>query len=190
MGASADRFYSEERWGNWLQRLREADLGEEEELARLLFNLQNDVAIAIAKIISASDEGELDEAGARGELTAIRDLVLADPDLDNEEAAMLIDGIQTSLVCVLLAAEQYLAAGADDDAGVEELLSAAAEAEAEGEFDRALELSARAGTRVIDGEDLDAAALGELDYFVTEWVTGLDSLQGALSDPEVVEEGE
>ena len=50
---------------------------------------------------------------------------------------------------------------------------------------------ARAGTRIVDGDELDIALVEDLEYgLVSEWVNGLDSLQSAMSDPEVVEEDE
>jgi hypothetical protein len=45
------------------------------------------------------------------------------------------------------------------------------------------------GTRIVDGDELDIAPVEDLEYgLVSEWVNGLDSLQSAMSDPEVVEE--
>jgi hypothetical protein len=198
MSTPAEEFYSEERWQNWLDRLRESDLDpEEEESARLLLNLQDDVAIAIAKIIRAyeGDVGEedalseLDEEGAIEELADLREIVLAEPDLEDEETAILLDGVQTSLVSAIYAAEQYVTEGVAADASITEYLRAAADAEAEEEFDRALGLVAAAGTRVIDGEELDISVAEDLEYgLVIEWINGLDSLQSAVSDPEVIEE--
>jgi hypothetical protein len=198
MSAPGGEFYSEERWGNWLDRLRESDLDpENEDSARLLLNLQDDVAIAVAKIIRAY-EGEIDEEdalpeldgeGALEELADIREIVLADPDIADEETAILLDGVQTSLVSVIYAAEQYVAEGVADDASIEEYVHAAVDAESEEEFDRALGLVAAAGTRVIDGENLDMALAEDIEYgLVTEWLNGLDSLQSAVSDPEVIED--
>jgi len=198
MSTPAEEFYSEERWQNWLDRLRESDLDpEEEESARLLLNLQDDVAIAIAKIIRAYEGdveeedalSELDEEGAIEELADLRAVVLAEADIDDEETAILLDGVQTSLVSAIYAAEQYVAEGVAADASITEYLRAAAEAEDAEEFDRALGLVAAAGTRVIDGEELDMSVAEELEYgLVTEWINGLDSLQSAVSDPEVIEE--
>jgi hypothetical protein len=198
MSTPAEEFYSEERWQNWLDRLRESDLDpEEEESARLLLNLQDDVAIAIAKIIRAyeGDVGEedalseLDEEGAIEELADLREIVLAEPDLEDEETAILLDGVQTSLVSAIYAAEQYVTEGVAADASITEYLRAATDAEAEEEFDRALGLVAAAGTRVIDGEELDISVAEDLEYgLVIEWINGLDSLQSAVSDPEVIEE--
>ena len=198
MSTPAEEFYSEERWQNWLDRLRESDLDpEEEESARLLLNLQDDVAIAIAKIIRAYEGdveeedalSELDEEGAIEELADLRAVVLAEADIEDEETAILLDGVQTSLVSAIYAAEQYVAEGVAADASITEYLRAAAEAEDAEEFDRALGLVAAAGTRVIDGEELDMSVAEELEYgLVTEWINGLDSLQSAVSDPEVIEE--
>jgi hypothetical protein len=190
MSDPVEEFYSDERWQNWLDRLRDEDLDpEDEESARLLLNLQDDVAIAVAKIVTSYDDGDIDAERAAEELADIRETVLAEPDIADEDTAMLLDGVQTSLVCVFYAAEQYVADGVADEADVEGYVRAAADAEAEDDLDRALGLAACAGTRIIDGEGLDMAVAEDIEYgLVTEWVNGLDSLQSALADPEVVEE--
>ncbi len=190
MSAPDEEFYSEERWANWLERIREEPLDpEDEDSARLLLNLQDDIAIAVAKILRARDD-ELTDEDALDELTEIREVVLDETGIEDEETAMLVDGVQTSLVAVFLAAEQYISEGVADDASIDEFLGAAAESEAADDFDQALGLVAAAGTRIIgDDEELDMEITEDLEYgLVTEWINGLDSLQNALSDPEVVEE--
>jgi len=190
MSAPEEEFYSEERWQNWLDRLREEDLDpEDEDSARLLLNLQDDVAIAVAKILKAYDDDELGQDEGMDELADIREVVLAEPAFDDEDKLMLVDGVQTSLVAVFYSAEQYVADGPADEASVEEYVHAAVDAESEEDLDRALGLVAAGGTRVIDGDDLDMTVLDDVEYgLVTEWVNGLDSLQSALSDPEVIED--
>lgn len=190
MSAPEEEFYSEERWQNWLDRLRDEDIDpEDEDSARLLLNLQDDVAIAVAKILKAYDGDDIDQEEALEELADIREVVLSEPDFEDEDKVMLVDGVQTSLVCVFYSAEQYLADGVADEATIEEYVDAAVEAEAADDLDRALGLTACVGTRIIDGEDLDMGVLDDVEYgLVTEWVNGLDSLQSALSDPEVIED--
>jgi hypothetical protein len=101
---------------------------------------------------------------------------------------MLIDGVQTSLVPVFYAAEEYVVGGVVEG-DVTEFVRAAADAEAEDDLDAALGYVVQAGTRVIDGEQLDIDLVEDLEYgLVSEWVNGLDSLQSAIEDPEVVEE--
>ncbi|WP_232686115.1 DUF2150 family protein [Halobacterium zhouii] len=190
MSAPEEEFYSEERWQNWLDRLADEEIDpEEEDSARLLLNLQDDVAIAVAKIIAAYDDGDIDDEEALEELADIREVVLAESDFADEDKLMLVDGVQTSLVCVFYSAEQYIADGVAEETSLAEYVHAAADAEAEEDFDRALGLTACAGTQVIDGEELDMELVEDLEYgLVTEWVNGLDSLQSALSDPEVIED--
>jgi hypothetical protein len=187
-----DTFYTEDRWQNWIGRVAEEELDpENEDSARLLLNLQDDAAIAVAKIINAYDDGRLDEEEAIDELAGIRDIVLDDVDLEDEEKRMLVDGVQTSLVCVFYAAEEFIAAGPAEDGTVEEYVHAAADAEANEDLDAALGYLVQAGTRIIDGNELDIALVEDLEYgLVSEWVNGLDSLQSAMSDPEVVEADE
>jgi hypothetical protein len=185
-----DTFYTEDRWQNWIGRVAEEDLDpENEDSARLLLNLQDDAAIAVAKIVNAYEDGRLDEEGAVEELTGVREIVLDEVELEDEEKRMLVDGVQTSLVCVFYAAEEYIAAGAAEDGTIEEYVHAAADAEANEDLDAALGYLVQAGTRIIDGDELDIEMVEDLEYgLVSEWVNGLDSLQSAMSDPEVVEE--
>ena len=192
MSEPPQEFYSEDRWNNWVDRIRDEEIDpEDEDSARLLLNLQDDAAIAVAKVVSAYDEGQLDQEEALEEIADIRDIVLSEVEFEDEEKLMLIDGVQTSLVCVFYAAEEFVADGPADDASVEEYVRAAADAEAEEDVDAALGYVAQAGTLIIDGRELDISLAEEVDYgLVTEWVNGLDSLQSAMSDPEVVEEDE
>ncbi|PSP81395.1 DUF2150 domain-containing protein [Halobacteriales archaeon QS_1_68_20] len=190
MSAPPGGFYSEERWENWLERIRDEELDpEDEDSARLLLNLQDDAAIAVAKILKAHESGDLDDEEAMDELADIREVVLAEVEFEDEEKAMLIDGVQTSLVPVFVAAEEFLTNGPAEDAAPTEYVRAAADAEAEDDPENALGCCAQAGTLIIAGETLDVEVAEELEYgLVAEWVNGLDSLQRALEDPEVVEE--
>ncbi len=190
MSDPEETFYTEERWQNWLQRVEEEDLDpEEEESARLLLNLQDDAAIAIAKIIRAHGDGQLSEEEATEEIGGVRDIVLEEVEMDDEEALMLIDGVQTRLVCVFYAAEEYVVGGTPDEGTVGEYVEAAADAEAGEDMDAALGYLVQAGTLIVDGAELPMDLVEDLEYgLVSEWVNGLDSLQKAMADPEVVEE--
>jgi len=182
-------YYTEERWQNWLDRLRAENLdAEEEESARLLLNLQDDTAIAVAKILTDYDDSTIDEERALTELTDIHEVVLGEVEFDDEEAGMLLDGVQTSLLCVLYAAQEFVAEGPAEGT-IRGYIEAATAAEEEEDLESALGYCVQAGTLVIDGQALDLEMAEELDFgLVAEWVNGLDSLQTAMSDPEFVEE--
>ena len=186
---AVETFYTDDRWQNWLDRLKEEDIDpENEDSARLLLNLQDDAAIAVVKVLAAFDESRIDDERAVDELGKIRDIVLAEVAFDDEDKIMLIDGVQTSLIPVFYAAEEYVVGGVVEG-DVTEFVHAAADAEAEEDLDAALGYIVQAGTRIIDGESLDIELVEELEYgLVSEWVNGLDSLQSAIEDPEVVEE--
>ena len=95
MSTPPGEYYTEERWNNWLDRLREEDIDpDNEDSARLLLNLQDDTAIAVAKIVAEYDGGELGEEPALEELARVRDIVLSEVEFDDEEKLMLIDGVQ------------------------------------------------------------------------------------------------
>ena len=62
MSTPPGEYYTQERWTNWLDRIEEEELDpENEDSARLLLNLQDDAAIAIAKIVSAYEDDRLDD---------------------------------------------------------------------------------------------------------------------------------
>lgn len=108
---------------------------------------------------------------------------------EDEATALLVDGVQTSLVCVLAAAEAYVTDGPPAEGSVEAYIRAAADAEATEDLDAALGYCIQAGTLVIDGADLTLDVIEDLDYgVVVEWVNGLDSLQAALAEPEVIDD--
>ena len=190
MSPSPGEFYTTERWQNWIDRIEDEELDpENEDSARLLLNLQDDAAIAITRVVGAYDDGELEEQEAREELASIQEIVLADADITDEEKAMLIDGVQTSLICVFYAADEYVAEGPADDASIDEYVRAARDAEAEEDVEAALGYCAQAGTLLLDGQQLDMSVAEDIEYgLVAEWINGLDSLQSATRDPEVIEE--
>ena len=192
MSNEPGEYYTAERWQNWIGRLREEDIDpEEEDSARLLLNLQDDTAIAVAKIITDYEDGVIDDERALSELEDIQQVVLSEVEFDNEEKEMLIDGVQTSLMCVFYAAEEFVVGGPAEDGTIEEYVQAAGDAEDSEELDAALGYCVQAGTLVIDGQEMDMAVTEDLDFgLVAEWVNGIDSLQTAMRDPEVVEEDE
>ncbi|MFB6128910.1 MAG: DUF2150 family protein, partial [Halorhabdus sp.] len=182
MSAPPGEYYTAERWQNWIERIESEDIDpEQEDSARLLLNLQDDTAIAVAKIVTDYDDGELEAEQALEELEGVREIVLDDIDIDDEEKLMVLDGVQTSLVCVFYAAEEYVAGGVAE-ASVADLIQAASDAEAEENMDAALGYCAQAGTRIIaDEEELPRELVDDLEFgLVAEWVNGLDSLQTAM----------
>ncbi|CCQ35811.1 DUF2150 family protein [Natronomonas moolapensis 8.8.11] len=193
MSSPPDEYYTDERWNNWVDRLREEEIDpESDDSARLFFNLLDDATIAIAKVVTDYEDGEIDADAAAEELGRIREIVLSEVEIDEEEKLTLVDGIQTSLVCAFYTAEEYIVGGPADEGTVEEHLRAAAAAETDEEdLDTALAHCVQAGTLIVEGAELGMDVAEEIEYgLVADWVNGLDSLGRALADPEVVEEDE
>ena len=188
-----ETFYSEDRWQNWLTRVEDEELDpESEDFARLYFNLQNDTTIAIAKVISAFKEERVDEETTLEKLGFINEVVMAEPAFDDgsEEALLLIDSVQTSLVPVFYAAEEFVIGGPVDEYSIAECVDAAiAAARDEEDVDAALAYLVQAGTQILAGGEFDGSEVDEIEsWIVSEWLNGLDSLQDAFADPEVIDE--
>jgi len=190
MSSQPGEYYTPDRWQNWLDRVDEADVDpSDDDSAQLLWNMQDDTAIAVAKVITDYDDDVLDEETALGELEDMREIVLEEPAFDDEEKLMLVDSVQTSLVCVFYAAEEYIVGGVVEDGDLQGYFSAAVDAESGDDLDAALSYCVQAGTLVVDGAEFDPAVAEDLEPgLVVQWVNGLDSLQNAMRDPEVVEE--
>ena len=55
--------------------------------------------------------------------------------------------------------------------------------------DAALAYLVQAGTQIIDSGQFDGSEVDEIEsWIVSEWLNGLDSLQDAFADPEVIDE--
>jgi hypothetical protein len=191
MTDAEETYYTDERWQNWLSRVAEEELDpESEESARLLFNMQDDAAIAVVKVLSAYKEDRIDDDEALEELRDIGEIVLSEVDFESEEKLMLVEGVQMSLRCVFAAAEEYVAGGPAPEGTIPEHIDAAVAAEEGEDLDTAFAHTVQAGTLVIEDEEkLDVTVLEDIEYgLVSDWVSGLDSLQSALADPEVIEE--
>jgi len=191
MSAPEDEFYTAERWQNWLERLEEEEIDlEDEDTARLRLNLLDDAVIAVAKIVTAYEDGVLDEDQAVDELAGVSEIVLSDVEFGDEDTTVLVEAVQNALHCVFYSAEEYVAGGATEGV-VEEYVTAAVEAENDEDLEKALRLCVQAGTLIIDGQELDRGAVADVEYgYVADWVDGLDSLEEAMGDPEVIEEEE
>ena len=72
---------------------------------------------------------------------------------------------------------------------MDELNAAIETATAEEEVDATLAYLIQAGTQIIDGAEFDGSEVDEVEsWIVSEWLNGLDSLQDAFADPEVIDE--
>lgn len=190
MSDPEETFYTEDRWDNWLDRVSEESLDpEDEDSARILLNMQDDTALAVAKVVRAVQNDRIDEDRAIAEIDDIARVVLEPVSFDEEEKEMLTTGVQRSLECVFHAAREFVVGGAAEEGTVTEYIQAAQEAENADDPEAALGYVVQAGTLVIDGEDLPAELGEDLEFgLVSEWFNGLDSLSSALADPEVIEE--
>jgi len=91
---------------------------------------------------------------------------------------------------VFYAAEEFVIGGPVDEYSIAECVDAAiAAARDEEDVDAALAYLVQAGTQIIDGGEFDGSEVDEIEsWIVSEWLNGLDSLQDAFADPEVIDE--
>ncbi|MFB6283448.1 MAG: DUF2150 family protein [Halobacteria archaeon] len=192
-GLSPDEnYYKEERWNNWIDRIRENEFDpEDEDSMMLFFNLQDDITIACVNILDLFKDGIIDEERCLDEIMKVRDTIMQEVNLGDEDKMLMLEGVRTSLVAVIASCEAYLRNGApEDDSDVESYVLEAVDAEQEKKMDEALGYVSEAGAKIIDGEDFEIANVDdEIDYgFVEETVNGLVSLEDAIGKPETIKE--
>jgi hypothetical protein len=180
-------FYSNERWNNWINQVKESgfELKEDDEDAgksgEIFVNMEDDIILACLKVIAKFDGKELSPDGAFDALTEIRDVVLIPIDPISESIDLMIDSLQTSLIGVFASCEYYIDKGADNSVDLVELVKNAISSEENNDPGTALSYIAALGANVLKGAEISDEMIEDLPYgLVAEWMDGLDSLAVAM----------
>ncbi len=180
-------FYTQKRWGNWLERAKESgfQIKESEEEAgkesAVFVNMVDDVILACLKVTARFEKGMLSREKALEILAEIRDIVLAEVEPISEDIDLMIESVQTSLMGALVAFESYIMGDYDEEANIEELIKLAIEAEASDNLELALDYTAQCGALVLKGKSLPEEVMADLPYgIVAEWLDGIDSISAAV----------
>jgi hypothetical protein len=180
-------FYTQKRWGNWLERAKESgfQIKESEEEAgkesAVFVNMVDDVILACLKVTARFEKGMLSREKALEILAEIRDIVLAEVEPISEDIDLMIESVQTSLMGALVAFESYIMGDYDEEANIEELIKLAIEAEASDNLELALDYTAQCGALVLKGKSLPEEVMADLPYgIVAEWLDGIDSISAAM----------
>ncbi|TGC11384.1 DUF2150 family protein [Methanolobus halotolerans] len=190
-------FYTEERWTNWLNQVKQSDFKFEEseepqgKEGAIFVNMEDDIILACLKIIAKYDRGQISADNAMQMLSRIRDIALAEVEPISEDADLMIDSLQTSLIGSFAACECYLTSDYDEKDSVDDLVKVALEAEGSDDIEIALATVAEIGALVLKGNDLSDKTLEEVPYgLVAEWLDGIESISAAMVGSDSYKEDE
>jgi hypothetical protein len=171
-------FYSEARFGNWINRIAETELKEEEPESFAVFDqMLEDVVIACLNMIRAVKEREIKKADAIKEIEKIMG-ILPNSDFGDELKNELFQFTMESVRAVLQSFKLYFE-GKTSMKSFEALLNDALMSEKKGDYGAALEAVAKMGVKVIKGEQLPDLEIPE-DSAIISWIDGIDAINSVL----------
>lgn len=175
-------YYTEERWNNWITRVRESGFSltdpKNASDITIFVNMEEDVVLACLKVVNRFEKGKLSAEEALDIIKHIEAITLARVEPISEDIDMMIQSIQSALVGVFGSCQCYIE-GKYEPGPIGDLIERAVEAENRGEEEVALGLVSQAGAKILAGQPFEFNQ--ELPPgCLAEWIDGLDSLSAAM----------
>ena len=184
-------FYSQERWNNWINQVKESKFKFDptaEGLGRegiVFLDMEEDVILALCKVTGKLQLGSITKEDAAINIQNMKEIVLAkvEEPLDEDKEGMIVS-VQSSLVGAFAAAECFAEGDFDPKQKIDELIINAAKAEESEDMDKVFELMGKAGALVLAGKKFDSDKVMDKippESFVAEGVDGLDTITAVLA---------
>lgn len=175
-------FYTEERWQNWINKVKESGFKlDDQEKGAVFVYMEDDVVLACLKVIAKYDKNHLSAEDALKNLYDIKEIVLKKVEPVNEDIDMMIESVQLSLMGVFASCECYVEKAFEKVKSLDKLIKGAVEAEKEENMGAALGNIAEIGANILAGGKLGEKALDDVpEGLVAEWLDGIDSISAAM----------
>ncbi len=178
-----EEFYTEKRWLNWMNKVKDSNfkLTEEDDKnsGAVFIYIMDDVVLACLKVIARCEHAVITPEGALAEITAIRSIVFAENESMGEDADLMLESLKTSLAAVFVSSQRYIIGTFDRESPLEEMVAKAVASEQKEDLDDAFDLLSQVGARVIGGENLPE--IGDIPYCMTaELMDGIDAISAAM----------
>jgi hypothetical protein len=181
-----EEFYTEKRWLNWMNKVKESKFslpdGDEKATGGAVFvYIMDDVILACLKVIARWERKVLPTEEAIAEIDSIRKIVYEEHESLGEDADLMIDSLKTSLAAVFVSAQRFIEGNYDKESPLPEMIKAAVDSESQENIDEAFDILSQVGARVIGGETVPEEVLAEMQYSLTaELLDGIDAISAAL----------
>ncbi len=175
-------FYTEERWQNWITKVKESGFKlDDQDKGAVFVYMEDDVVLACLKVIAKYDKNLISAEEALQDLNDIKEIVLKKVDPINEDIDMMIESTQLALMGVFAACECYVEKAFEKTKSLDKLIKGAVEAEKEENMGAALGCIAEIGANILAGGKLNDKVLEDVpEGLVAEWLDGIDSISAAM----------
>lgn len=175
-------FYTQERWQNWIQKVKESDFKiDDQQKGAVFVNMEDDVVLACLKIIAKFDKNLLSKEEAIGYVAEIKEIVLQKIEPISEDIDMMIESMQLSLMGVFASCECYIEKSFEKIKSLKNLIKKALEAEKEENMGAVLGNIAQIGANILAGGKIKDKDLEDIpEGLVAEWLDGIDSIRAAM----------
>ncbi|MCJ7444985.1 MAG: DUF2150 family protein [Methanotrichaceae archaeon] len=176
-------FYSQNRWQNWINKVKESNFkltdSADKNAGAVFVYIMDDVVLACLKVISRNERGAIPEDKASAEINKIKDIVFQEQESFGDDADLMLESLKTSLAAVFVSCQRYITGDFDRQTPLGELVKKAVAAEQEENLDETFNILSQVGSRVISGESL--VDLEDLPYSMTaELLDGIDAISAAM----------
>ncbi len=177
-------FYSETRFRNWLEKIKETEVRENDPSTLTVFDqLLEDFVIACMNIVDAVKGREIKKSDALKEIEKISRIISEKYDFNDEMKNDLFEFTIESIKAVLASFRVYFE-GKMSKKDFQSLLNDALKKEAKGDLEGAFDVIARMGAKVIKGEKLPELEFPE-DSIVLSWLDGIDAINAVMELSEI-----
>lgn len=175
-------FYTQERWQNWINKVKESGFKiEDQQKGDVFVYMEDDIVLACLKVIAKYDKNLLSKEDALGYLNEIKEIVLKKIDPINEDCDMMLESVQLSLMGVFASFECYLEKAFEKTKSLNKLIKSAVKAEKEENMGAALGNIAEIGANILSGGKIKVKDLDDVpEGMVAEWLDGIESLSAAM----------
>ncbi len=175
-------FYTEERWQNWINKVKESGFKiDDQEKGAIFVYMEDDVVLACLKIIAKYDKNLLSKDDALEHVAQVKEIVLQKIEPVNEDIDIMLESTQLSLMGVFASCECYVEKAFEKTGSLGKLIKNALEAEKDENMGAALGNVAEIGANILAGGKIKDKDLEDLpEGLVAEWLDGIDSIRAAM----------
>ncbi|MBU4075316.1 MAG: DUF2150 family protein [Euryarchaeota archaeon] len=175
-------FYTEERWQNWINKVKESGFKiDDQEKGAIFVYMEDDVVLSCLKIIAKYDKNVSSKDDALGHIAKVKEIVLKKIEPINEDIDIMLESTQLSMMGVFASCECYIEKAFEKTSPLGKLIKSALKAEKEENMGAALGNVAEIGANILAGKKLKDKDLEDLpEGLVAEWLDGIDSIRAAM----------
>ncbi|AGK61024.1 Uncharacterized protein conserved in archaea [Archaeoglobus sulfaticallidus PM70-1] len=185
-------FYTEERLSNWVNRINEEKIDfENAESFEVFDKMIEDFVVACLHLVRSVKNRELNKKEALKEIEEVYGVFNIEYTFNDEFKGEFFDFAKESMRIILESTKLYLQ-GKSSKKDFNSLLSQAIKKEKEGDLNKAFEILARMGAKVIGGEKLPEFDISDEELVLLNWLDGIDAINTVmlLSEIDISEIGE